>query len=80
VAQFPSNRGRVIFPFYSKRHGQITPERGMDFLSCEIKGVEDFVILGYPKMPAGVHLLGIDSPGLTSCLAIAARVVEAVRW
>ncbi|MBW1729408.1 MAG: hypothetical protein JRH08_03990 [Deltaproteobacteria bacterium] len=52
----------------------------MDFLSCEIKGVEDFVILGYPKMPAGVHLLGIDSPGLTSCLAIAARVVEAVRW
>lgn len=41
-------------------------------------GPADFVIMRDPKAPAAIHLIGIDSPGLTSALAIARYVAPLV--
>lgn len=38
------------------------------------KGYGDFVIARDPNVPRAIQLVGIESPGLTSCLAIASRV------
>jgi L-2-hydroxyglutarate oxidase LhgO len=37
-------------------------------------GFGDFVITPDPEVPRAIQLVGIESPGLTSCLAIAERV------
>jgi glycerol-3-phosphate dehydrogenase len=39
-------------------------------------GFTDFVITREAAAPRAIQLLGIESPGLTSCLAIAERVVS----
>ena len=39
-------------------------------------GVADFVISRSKHAPRAIHLVGIESPGLTSCLAIAERVLS----
>jgi glycerol-3-phosphate dehydrogenase len=40
------------------------------------QGVADFVIERDANVPRAIQLIGIESPGLTSCLAIAERVVS----
>ena len=47
-------------------------------LQARLKGNPDFVIEQDPIQPNFINLLGIDSPGLTSCLAIARRAGEIV--
>lgn len=47
-------------------------------LQARLKGYPDFVISSPSAGPNFINLLGIDSPGLTSCLAIARRVKEKV--
>mgnify|MGYP001817734566 FL=1 len=39
-------------------------------------GFADFVITNPPSQPGFIHLIGIESPGLTAALAIAVRVSE----
>jgi L-2-hydroxyglutarate oxidase LhgO len=43
------------------------------------KNGSDFVIERDPARPALINLIGIDSPGLTACLAIATKVAGMVR-
>jgi L-2-hydroxyglutarate oxidase LhgO len=38
------------------------------------EGIADFVIEPDRNVPRAIQLIGIESPGLTSCLAIAERV------
>ena len=45
-------------------------------LQARLKGYPDFVIRRDSRLPGVVHLLGIDSPGLTASLAIARRVSD----
>ena len=45
---------------------------------ARLKEYPDFVIKADPEQPHFINLLGIDSPGLTSCLAISRRVGEMV--
>ena len=47
-------------------------------LQARLKGEEDFILLRDLKSGPAIHLLGIDSPGLTSCLSIAQAVVRSV--
>jgi len=47
-------------------------------LQARLKGYPDFVIEHDPSCPNMINLLGIDSPGLTSCLAIARSVRETI--
>ena len=50
-------------------------------LQGEGEAVRDFLITGESGrgLPGLINLIGIESPGLTSCLAIAERVAEIVR-
>jgi len=41
-----------------------------------LEGIADFVIARDTNVPRAIQLIGIESPGLTSCLAIAERVAE----
>lgn len=47
-------------------------------LQARLKGHPDFLIAADTRHPACIHLLGIDSPGLTASLAIARRVARLV--
>jgi len=47
-------------------------------LQARLKGHPDFIIKAVSDSPNFINLLGIDSPGLTACLAIARRVKEMV--
>jgi glycerol-3-phosphate dehydrogenase len=40
------------------------------------KGIVDFVISRDPKVPQAIHLVGMESPGLTAAPAVAEHVVE----
>jgi len=43
------------------------------------KGVADFVIELDPEVSRVIHLIGIESPGLTAAVSIAEQVAEMVR-
>lgn len=47
-------------------------------VQARLKGYPDFIISADSARPNFINLLGIDSPGLTSCLAIARRTGELV--
>ena len=47
-------------------------------IQARLKGYPDFEIIKDPLNPGIINILGIDSPGLTSCLSIAQFVVEMV--
>ncbi|MCB2189368.1 MAG: FAD-dependent oxidoreductase [Deltaproteobacteria bacterium] len=45
-------------------------------VQARLAGAQDWVLTPEPTCPACLHLLGLDSPALTSCLALAERVRE----
>ena len=47
-------------------------------LQARLKGYQDFVIEPDHSLPNMINLMGIDSPGLTSCLAIARKVRDMI--
>jgi glycerol-3-phosphate dehydrogenase len=56
---------------YSGLRARLLPEHEHTFA--------DFVIEHDPQWPSVIHLIGIESPGLTSCLSIGASVGEMAR-
>ena len=76
-------RGRKPPEFFLARARRFFPglelaDLELDFagIMVHLAGARDFVIRRDDRHAACVHLLGIDSPGLTSALAIARRVRE----
>jgi len=42
-------------------------------------GIVDFVITRDPKVPQAIHLVGMESPGLTAAPAVANHVTKLVK-
>lgn len=58
----------ALAPDYCGMRPKLTPQ-----------GTQDFVIRNEQGLPGWINLLGIESPGLTSCLAIAEYVEELIK-
>src|SRR5260370_14512556 len=43
------------------------------------KGIADFVITRDPKVPQAIHLVGMESPGLTAAPAVAGHLAPVVK-
>ncbi|HOP48808.1 MAG TPA: NAD(P)/FAD-dependent oxidoreductase [Desulfobacteraceae bacterium] len=69
-----SRRVQSFFPGL-KKNDLIWHQAG---LQARLKGFPDFIIKADSRCPNFINLLGIDSPGLTSCLSIAGRVKKMV--
>jgi glycerol-3-phosphate dehydrogenase len=64
----PALRFEDMRPSYTGIRPRLTPEHEHSFA--------DFVIEHDPNHPSVIHLIGIESPGLTSCLSISRSVTE----
>ena len=83
IEEFAS-RGRPLLPelraedmrlAYSGLRAKLVPPK--DSTGNEPAGpAPDFVIARDPAVPSAIHLIGFESPGLTSCLAIARHVAQ----
>ena len=62
----PERPARAVLHICSSRPKLVGPEGGF----------ADFVIRSPESQPGVVHLIGIESPGLTAALAIGARVSD----
>jgi L-2-hydroxyglutarate oxidase LhgO len=67
----PALRFEDMRPSYTGIRPRLTPEHEHSFA--------DFVIEHDPNHPSIIHLIGIESPGLTSCLSISRSVAEMAR-
>jgi L-2-hydroxyglutarate oxidase LhgO len=67
----PSLRLEDLRPSYSGLRARLLPEEDHSFA--------DFIITRDPRWPTVVHLIGIESPGLTASLSIAESVSEMAR-
>jgi L-2-hydroxyglutarate oxidase LhgO len=71
VQMVPSLRLEDLRPSYSGLRARLLPEHEHTFA--------DFVIEHDPQWPSVIHCIGIESPGLTSCLSIGVSVGEMAR-
>jgi L-2-hydroxyglutarate oxidase LhgO len=67
----PALRFEDMRSSYTGIRPRLTPEHEHSFA--------DFVIEHDPNHPSIIHLIGIESPGLTSCLSISRSVAEMAR-
>lgn len=63
-----------LVPAYSGIRAKLAPPSKESSASPEKKGITDFIVERDPEFPSVVHLMGIESPGLTSAPAIAEHV------
>jgi L-2-hydroxyglutarate oxidase LhgO len=71
VQMVPCLRFEDLRPSYSGLRSRLVPEHDHSFA--------DFAIEHDPQWPSVIHCIGIESPGLTSCLSIGASVSEMAR-
>ena len=69
-----ADKARSYFPGL-KEEDLIWHQMGVQ---ARLKGYPDFIVRADSERPNFINLLGIDSPGLTSCIAIARRTNELV--
>jgi glycerol-3-phosphate dehydrogenase len=63
---------------YSGIRAKLMPPPGSRPAGAKEKGIADFIIQRDPQFPAVIHLIGIESPGLTSAPSIAEHVRDLV--
>jgi glycerol-3-phosphate dehydrogenase len=67
-----------LVPAYSGIRPKLTPPPNASAAPSHGKATADFIIERDPEIPGAVHLMGIESPGLTSAPSIAEHVSELV--
>ncbi len=71
----PSVTPSDFVPAYSGIRAKLVPPPGA---ATKITGMADFIIQPDPDFPRAIHLIGIESPGLTSAPSIAEHVTRLV--
>ncbi len=72
----PSVTPSDFVPAYSGIRAKLVPPPGA---AAKVSGMADFIIQPDPDFPRAIHLIGIESPGLTSAPSIAEHVTRLVR-
>jgi glycerol-3-phosphate dehydrogenase len=67
-----------LMPAYSGIRAKLLPPFNPSSGQSKPKTFADFIIQRDPQLPAAIHLIGIESPGLTSAPSIAEQVTELV--
>ncbi len=71
----PSVTPSDFVPAYSGIRAKLIPPPGA---AAKVSGMADFIIQPDPDFPRAIHLVGIESPGLTSAPSIAEHVTRLV--
>ena len=73
----PSITPSDFVPAYSGIRAKLVPPPGSSAVS-RVGGIADFIIESDPDFPRAIHLIGMESPGLTSAPSIAEHVTRLV--
>jgi glycerol-3-phosphate dehydrogenase len=74
----PSVTPSDFVPAYSGIRAKLVPPPGSSGATHGVTGMADFIIQSDPDFPRAIHLIGIESPGLTSAPSIAEHVTRLV--
>ncbi|HEY6442004.1 MAG TPA: NAD(P)/FAD-dependent oxidoreductase [Candidatus Acidoferrales bacterium] len=74
----PSVTPSDFVPAYSGIRAKLIPPPGSSGAVPKATGMADFIIQSDPDFPRAIHLIGIESPGLTSAPSIAEHVTRLV--
>ena len=74
----PSVTPSDFVPAYSGIRAKLVPPPGSSGAAPGATGMADFIIQSDPDFPSAIHLIGIESPGLTSAPSIAEHVTQLV--